>query len=99
MGNSHAASNAALWGRKIVVLLFSVAVLVGPFATGSQAIDNKVPPCSVPGQITPHIPPEILRDLPAAFVATIPHWYSIKVPTFPSGSQGITDYAVEPLVT
>ena len=99
MGNSHAASNAALRGRKIVVLLLALAVLVGPFATGGQAIDNKVPPCSVPGQITPHIPPEILRQLPPEVVERLPHWYSIKVPAFPTGSQAITDYAVEPLVT
>jgi von Willebrand factor type A domain len=41
-----------------------------------------MPFCSVPGQFTPH-PID---------------WYSIKVPSFPSGTGLMTDYAVEPLV-
>lgn len=103
MGKSHAASNAALRGRKLVVLVVTTAVLVGPFATGGHALDRKVPPCSIPGQIEPHIPPELLKELAEDFspeaAEALPHWYTVKDPTFPVGPQIVTDYAVEPLVT
>ena len=41
-----------------------------------------VPPCNVPGQITPH---------PV-------NWYTVKPPKFPSGEPSISEFAVEPLV-
>lgn len=66
---------------RTVVALVTTAVLAGPFADGGQTAPSGVPPCSIPGQITPH-PVD---------------WYSIKIPFFPRGSQVVTDYAVEPL--
>jgi hypothetical protein len=40
-----------------------------------------------------------LPDVPAGVEATVPNWYSVTMPAFPSGSQAASDYAVEPLVT
>lgn len=65
-----------------MVALLSCAVLASPFATSGVAQAAGVPSCNVPGQITPH---------PI-------NWYSIRVPGFSTGTEAITDYAVEPLV-
>lgn len=75
---------------RVTVALLTSAVLAGPFAVAGRAAP---PDCAVPGRITPHpapFPPPP-PDVP------IPLWYSIDVPSFPSGPQVIADYAVDPL--
>lgn len=68
-------------GRRAFVGFFVVVVTIGPFTNLGLAAPG-VPPCDVPGQITPH---------PV-------NWYTVRAPKFPSGAPGISEFAVEPLV-
>ena len=81
LGGILLAIDSSRW-RRFTVATLSIAVLIGPFVTAQVARAAAVPPCAVPGQITPH---------PT-------NWYSIKVPSFSAGAGTMSDYAVDTLV-